>query len=48
MKTEKLDSEIKTTISVAQKKHLRQLAQVRNVKPSDLIREALREWIAKQ
>ena len=48
MEQEVLDSEVKARIPEKQKKRLQQLAKMRHLKPSDIIREAIREKIEKE
>jgi predicted transcriptional regulator len=45
---ELLNSEIKTRIPMRDKRKLQQLAKIRHLKTSDLIREAIRDYLKEE
>jgi hypothetical protein len=48
MSTERFDAEIKTRVENPVKKQFQRLAKERHLDTADIVREALREYLAKQ
>jgi len=48
MSTEKLEADIKTRVQPSMKRQLESIAASRHLDVADIVREALREFVAKQ